>query len=181
MAMDPSVLLAVSQNGRPLAREHGFPCRVRIPRLYGMENVKWLESIEVVRSDYAGYWQERGWNDTAEVRTQSRIDVAGEDGEARVGTDTWIAGVAWAGARGISKVEVSTDNGDSWSEARLKEPLADNAWRLWAYRWTPQGRGEATVMCRATDGQGDVQPAELAPPHPAGATGWHTRGVEVSA
>lgn len=181
LGMDESVLLAVSQNGQPLTQEHGFPCRVRIPRLYGMENVKWLESIEVVRSDYRGYWQERGWKDTAEVLTQSRIDVAGEDGGARIGTETWIAGVAWAGARGISKVEVSTDGGDSWTEARLKDPVAENAWRLWAYRWTPVERGNATIMCRATDGEGGLQPAELAPPHPAGATGRHSVEVEVSA
>ncbi|MQB00573.1 MAG: molybdopterin-dependent oxidoreductase [Actinobacteria bacterium] len=181
LGMDESVLLAVSQNGRPLTQEHGFPCRVRIPRLYGMENVKWLESIEVVRSDYAGYWQQRGWKDTAEVRTQSRIDVAGEDSKATLGKETWIAGVAWAGARGVAKVEVSTDDGGTWAEAQLKDPVADNAWRLWAYRWTPIRRGEATIVCRATDGDGDVQTAELAPPHPAGATGWHSVKVKVEA
>jgi DMSO/TMAO reductase YedYZ molybdopterin-dependent catalytic subunit len=179
LAMDESVLLAVSQNGLPLTQEHGFPCRVRIPRLYGMENVKWLESIEVVRSDYRGYWQERGWKDTAEVRTQSRIDVAGDERNAKVGTETWIAGVAWAGARGISKVEVSVDNGDTWSEAQLKDPLADDAWRLWAYRWAPTTRGDVTIMCRATDGDGRTQPESPAPPHPAGATGFHSMTVAV--
>ncbi|MQB00578.1 MAG: hypothetical protein GEU78_09850 [Actinobacteria bacterium] len=140
-----------------------------------------LVAIQDVRSDYARYWQQRGWKDTAEVRTQSRNDVAGEDRSARAGADTWIAGVAWAGARGVSKVEVSTDDGDTWAEAQLKDPVAANAWRLWAYRWTPTTRGEATVLCRATDGDGDVQTAELAPPHPAGATGWHSVKVKVEA
>ena len=144
-----------------------------------MENVKWLESIEVVRSDYSGYWQERGWKDTAEVRTQSRIDVAGEERAALVGKETWIAGIAWAGSRGIQKVEVSTDGGDTWAEALLKEPLADDSWRLWAYRWTPSVQGEATVVSRATDGGGNTQTEDPAPPHPAGATGLHRVTVSV--
>jgi len=181
LGMEESVLLAVSHNGKPLTQEHGFPCRVRIPRLYGMENVKWLESIEVVRSDHRGYWQRRGWKDTAEVRTQSRIDVAGDEGTAAQGVETWVAGVAWAGTRGISKVEVSIDDGSTWTEAQLKDPVATNAWRLWAYRWTPERAGEVTVTCRATDGAGAVQTDELAPPHPAGATGYHSVAVAVRA
>ncbi|MGH2651261.1 MAG: molybdopterin-dependent oxidoreductase, partial [Actinomycetota bacterium] len=94
-AFDPSVILAVAQNGRPLTWEHGFPCRVRVPEVYGMKNVKWLEEIEVVGRDYRGYWEQRGWSDVATVRTQSRIDVVGPG--IRVGEPGWIAGVAWAG------------------------------------------------------------------------------------
>ena len=178
LARDPSVLLAVAQNRSPLTQEHGFPCRLRVPAIYGMKNVKWLSSIEVVGSDYLGYWQERGWSDDAVVHTESRIVVAGEDGSATRGEPTWVAGVAWAGARGISKVEVSVDGGGSWSEARLKKPIAPYAWRLWAFRWRPKDGGTALVVARATDGAGRVQIARRAPPHPAGATGYPS--VEVS-
>lgn len=180
VAQDPSVILAVSQNGRPLTRAHGFPCRVRVPGIYGMKNVKWLQSIELVETDYKGYWMERGWSDEAVVKTQSRIDVAGEDGAATVGAETWIAGIAWAGDRGIDGVEVSVDGGDSWEAAQMKEPVSDLSWRLWAYRWEPTRRGRTTVMCRATDGEGRVQPAERTDPHPAGAAGYHSREVEVA-
>jgi DMSO/TMAO reductase YedYZ molybdopterin-dependent catalytic subunit len=179
-AGDPSVLLAVSQNNKPLRQEHGFPCRVRIPAIYGMKNVKWLESIELVADDYGGYWQDRGWSDDATVRTESRIDVAGDDYAARVGTETWVAGVAWAGDRGISKVEVSTDGGGSWNEALIKEPIAPNAWTLWAYRWTPEGGGTVEVLSRATDGNGNAQTEATADPHPAGATGYPRVSVTVS-
>jgi DMSO/TMAO reductase YedYZ molybdopterin-dependent catalytic subunit len=179
-AMDPHVLLAVSQNGRPLTQDHGFPCRVRAPSYYGMKNVKWVTAIVVVGSNYNGYWQKRGWSDVALVRTQSRIDVAGDDRSARVGVQTWIAGVAWAGDRGISRVEVSTDGGSNWESAQLHDPVASNSWSLWAYRWTPEGRGTATVVCRATDGNGDVQTNKIVPPHPAGATGYHTLDVAVT-
>jgi DMSO/TMAO reductase YedYZ molybdopterin-dependent catalytic subunit len=180
VARDPAVLLAVSQNGAPLTREHGFPCRVRIPNIYGMKNVKWLEAIEVVAGDHQGYWQERGWSDEAVVRTQSRIDVAGDDHAARRGEPTWIAGIAWAGDRGISKVEVSTDAGATWSGARVKPPASRWAWSLWAYRWTPDKAGTAEVWCRATDGDGNVQSATPAPPHPNGAAGLHTVAVDVT-
>ena len=179
LARDPSVLLAIAQNRRPLTREHGFPCRLRVPPIYGMKNVKWITSIEAVGSDYSGYWQRRGWSDEAVVRTQSRIDVAGAEGAA-VGTPTWIAGVAWAGARGISKVEVSVDGGASWAEARLREPIGPLSWRHWTYRWTPRGAGSAEISCRATDGQGVVQTERSAPPHPAGATGYHRVTVQVA-
>jgi DMSO/TMAO reductase YedYZ molybdopterin-dependent catalytic subunit len=180
VALQPDALLAVSQNGAPLTQEHGFPCRVRIPSIYGMKNVKWLESIEVTPGDYRGYWQERGWSDVAVVRTQSRIDVAGDDLTARRGEETWIAGIAWAGERGISKVEVSTDGGVTWAETRLKEPISEASWTLWAYRWSPEEQGAVGVVCRATDGEGRVQTDRKEPPHPAGATGYHRLTVEVS-
>ena len=181
VARDPAVILAIAQNGEPLTRDHGFPCRVRIPAIYGMKNVKWVQAIEVVNVDYKGYWMKRGWSDRATVKTQSRIDVAGEGDGAAAGKPTWVAGVAWAGDRGISRVEVSTDGGTSWGAAELKEPLnGDASWRLWAYPWTPERPGEAFVMCRAVDGEGDAQQAEETPPHPSGAGGYHSVSVTVS-
>jgi DMSO/TMAO reductase YedYZ molybdopterin-dependent catalytic subunit len=179
VALDPAVLLAIAQNGEPLTQDHGFPCRVRIPAIYGMKNVKWLLSIEAVARDYKGYWMKRGWSDRAVVKTQSRIDVAGS-GSLRVGEPTWIAGVAWAGDRGVSRVEVSTDDGETWEEAELKDPLASASWRLWAYRWTPREAGPVALACRAVDGNGEVQSAGVTPPHPNGASGYHRVAVEVS-
>nr|MBA3349153.1 molybdopterin-dependent oxidoreductase [Actinomycetota bacterium] len=179
-ARSPSVLLAFAQNRRPLTQEHGFPCRVRVPSTYGMKNVKWIDSIEIVARDYKGYWMERGWSDLALVRTQSRIDVAGDSGAAVAGEATWIAGVAWAGDRGVERVEVSTDGGGTWSEAQLKEPIGPLTWRQWAFRWTPEEAGTTSVLCRATDGRGKVQTEAGAAPHPAGATGYHLREVTVS-
>ena len=178
VAMDPAVIVAVAQNGEPLTQEHGFPCRVRVPAIYGMKNVKWLEEIEAVGYDYKGYWMLRGWSDRAIVKTQSRIDVTPDEPVAS--EQYWIAGVAWAGDRGISRVEVSADGGDSWDDAQLRDPVAQASWRLWVYRWTPQESGGHEVACRAVDGNGEIQSAATAPPHPAGASGYHTVEVEVS-
>ena len=179
IAQDPRVLLAFGQNGEPLSQDHGFPCRVRVPPIYGMKNVKWLQEIEVVPNDYEGYWADRGWSDEAVVRTQSRIDVAGRD-DMSAGDRVWIAGIAWAGVRGISKVEVSTDGGETWDEAVLKEPVTPISWRQWAYAWEPDSSGEYEVLCRATDGEGETQTSDEAAPHPAGATGWHSVTVDVA-
>lgn len=180
VAMHPTVLLAVSQNGQPLTQAHGFPCRVRVPAIYGMKNVKWLEAIEIVPTDFQGYWMQRGWSDEAVIDTECRIDVAGDSNLARVGEQTWVAGIAWAGIRGIAKVEVSVDGGRTWSEAMLKDPVSPISWRHWAYEWTPDDRGRASVMARATDGEGRVQVKATAPPHPDGATGYPVSFVEVS-
>lgn len=177
-ARDRSAILAIGQNGQPLTMEHGFPCRLRIPALYGMLNAKWLQRIEVVSYDYKGYWAERGWLDVAFVRTQSRIDVAGP--VVAVGAPTWIAGVAWAGNRGVARVEVSTDAGESWDDAELRRPISELAWVQWAFPWTPDRPGTHEVACRATDGDGRVQDAQIRPPHPSGATGYPAVRVGVS-
>jgi DMSO/TMAO reductase YedYZ molybdopterin-dependent catalytic subunit len=181
VAMNEHVLIAVSQNGEPLTQEHGFPCRLRVPAIYGMKNVKWLESIELVNNDYQGYWMERGWSDEAVVKAESRIDVLGDDGSATVGEATWIAGIAWAGDRGISKVEVSTDEGRTWDEALLKDPINERTWRFWAYRWTPPDEGDVEIVCRATDGEGAVQTKREAEPHPSGASGYPSKSISVRA
>jgi DMSO/TMAO reductase YedYZ molybdopterin-dependent catalytic subunit len=178
-ALHPTVLLAVSQNGQPLTQAHGFPCRVRVPAIYGMKNVKWLQGIEVVRRDFQGYWMQRGWSDEAVIDTEARIDVIGSPDEPRTDEPTWIAGIAWAGIRGISKVEVSVDGGRTWSEAMLKDPISPISWRHWAYRWTPERSGTTMIVCRATDGEGVVQTSKVADPHPDGSTGYPSRRVEV--
>lgn len=176
-AMQPTALLAIGQNGRALTRDHGFPCRVRVPALYGMMNAKWVESITVIGSDHLGYWAKRGWSPIAEVRTQSRIETPQQ---AHVGEPTWIAGVAWAGDREISRVEVSIDAGQAWNSAVLAIPSSPVAWTQWAYRWTPDRAGTARVLCRASDGTGHRQARRKRRSQPSGATGYHEIDVPVS-
>lgn len=178
VANGPTALLAVAQNGEPLTTEHGFPCRLRVPRLYGMMNCKWLERIEAIDADAAGYWAQRGWSDVAIVRTQSRIDTVTPAPAA--GAECWVAGVAWAGDRGISRVEVSTDGGGSWSKALTRRPVSPVAWSQWAFKWTPERAGSNPLAVRAADGAGELQTASRSAPHPAGATGYHEVEVEVA-
>lgn len=170
-AMDGSTLIAIGMNGHVLPRAHGFPARLLSVGTYGMKNPKWLQSIEVVDRPYRGFWEQRGWTKSAIVKTGSRIDTP-PSGSAVAATAT-IAGVAFAGDRGISKVEVSTDGGHTWTRAQLKTALSPYTWRSWLFRWTPtRGRGQADVLVRAFDGRGIQQTPRLAAPYPSGATGY---------
>ena len=176
-AMQSTALVAFGQDGRQLTKAHGFPCRLRVPALYGMMNAKWVESIDVVGRNHRGYWAQRGWSETGEVRTQSRIDTPAQ---AQVGEPTWIAGIAWAADREISRVEVSIDDGRTWRPAQLRQPSSRVGWTQWAYAWRPNRAGVVTVRCRATDGRGIRQDPTHRTPHPDGATGYHTKEINVS-
>lgn len=178
-AMDPDTMLVYNLNGAPLPEEHGFPARLIVPGIFGMKNVKWLKSIEAVDDDFRGYWQQRGWDDLATVQTMSRIDVPAHGKELPLGVETQIGGIAFAGDRGISKVEVSTDDGKTWAEATLKPPLSPLTWVLWTYAWTPAETGSHKLVVRAWDGTGTAQTTDEAPPLPSGATGLDRSQVNV--
>jgi DMSO/TMAO reductase YedYZ molybdopterin-dependent catalytic subunit len=177
-AMDQSTLIAVGMNGHVLPRQHGFPARLLSTGTYGMKNPKWLVGIEVVDRPYTGFWEERGWSKAAVVKTSSRVDVP-EGGAVQV--PTTIAGVAFAGDRGVSKVEVSADGGRTWNEAELKTALSPLTWRQWRYRWVRAAGAVGLILVRATDGAGVLQSAVPAAPHPDGASGYDAVTVKLSA
>jgi DMSO/TMAO reductase YedYZ molybdopterin-dependent catalytic subunit len=159
------VLIAVGMNRKVLPREHGFPARLLAPGFFGMKQPKWLEAIEVVAQPFSGYWEERGWVKAAVVKTMSRVDAVtrGQGGLE-------VAGVAFAGIRGVARVEVSSDGGSTWREAELETALSTQTWRRW--RLPLRADGVDRVMVRAVDGEGNVQVAEPMDPHPSGATGY---------
>jgi DMSO/TMAO reductase YedYZ molybdopterin-dependent catalytic subunit len=178
-------ILAYEMNGVPLPIEHGFPLRVIVPGLYGMMNAKWITDIELVDKIYEGFWQRRGWANNAQYKTHSKIVFPGDALRNRfqqitatsgivVGSKSPIAGLAFAGDRGISKVEVSIDGGNNWQVASVKDPLSANCWVLWALDWVPQAKGKYNILVRATDGAGNLQTSEITDNYPSGATGYHS-------
>ncbi|HET6748945.1 MAG TPA: molybdopterin-dependent oxidoreductase, partial [Actinomycetes bacterium] len=172
-ALEPTTVVAYGMNGRSLPRAHGYPARIIVPGIYGMKNVKWLQRIEVVGYDYRGYWQRAdGWDNVAEVKTASRIDVPAELSAVDGGGGVVVAGVAWAGDRGVRRVEVSADDGRTWAPAVLRRELAAAAWRQWRLPWRPGGAGRVVLRVRAVDGHGVLQTAEQRPPLPSGASGY---------
>lgn len=172
-------MLAIGMNGEPLPVMHGFPARLIVPGVYGyVSATKWIESIEINRwTDAEGYWIPRGWAREAPIKTQSRIDVP-RRGEKVDAGPTKIAGVAWAQHTGVAKVEVRVDEGE-WIEATLSADLTDDAWRLWSVDWTAT-TGRHNIRVRATDKSGYTQIEEVSSVAPDGATGWHTRTVDVN-
>jgi DMSO/TMAO reductase YedYZ molybdopterin-dependent catalytic subunit len=177
-AMRDGVMLAHTMNGERLPKEHGFPLRLLAPGKYGMNQPKWITEIVLLDKEMLGYWGRRGWEPTATMKTGCRIDVP-VDFDV-VSGPTRIVGVAFSGDRGISRVEVSVDNGKTWREAVLKPALSPYTWVLWHYDWTDvRGEGRVELQARATDGRGELQSAIDRPSYPSGATGYHKVLVKV--
>lgn len=172
-------LLAIGMNGEPLPVEHGFPARLVVPGLYGyVSATKWVTDLELTRFDRAtAYWTDRGWAAKAPIKTASRIDVPGSFVDLPAGRAV-VAGVAWAQHRGVGSVEVQVDDGD-WLAADLADEASVDTWRQWFLEWDAEP-GNHTLRVRATDGAGDRQTDEQAPPFPDGSSGWHSVVVRVS-
>lgn len=189
-AMADGTILAYVMNGETLPKDHGYPVRAIVPGLYGMMNAKWITDIELVSGVHEGFWQRRGWTNTAAYHTGSWTVTPGDSGLRDrfslplsltdvAGNPIAVVGVAFAGDRGIQKVEVSTDRGNSWQPASLHDPLSKYTWVFWKFDWNPQNSGFHQIMVRATDGTGGVQVATMADPFPNGAAGLEVVDVNV--
>ncbi|HEV2033489.1 MAG TPA: molybdopterin-dependent oxidoreductase [Candidatus Dormibacteraeota bacterium] len=176
----PEILVAYALDGAPLPTSHGYPARILVPGHYGMKGPKWLESIDLASRDDGGYWESEGWDRRALVKTTARFDVPKDGDIAKAGKVSPLRGVAFAGTRGISKVEYSTDGGRNWSAANLRAPLSSLAWVLWEANWTPAQEGAHVLQVRAVDGTGASQERTLTSSYPSGASGYHTIHVDVA-
>jgi DMSO/TMAO reductase YedYZ molybdopterin-dependent catalytic subunit len=166
-------MLAYRMNGDILPRAHGYPARLLVPGHWGEINVKWVEELEILDEPAKGYWEQKGWHGTGPVNTVAKLYAVNDLSDGR----KQVAGHAYAGTRGISTVEVSTDGGSTWTEAELTEPLPGRSvWRQWKYEYQPPG-GRHEVVVRATDGEGSLQPKEENGPFPSGPTGWVSETV----
>jgi DMSO/TMAO reductase YedYZ molybdopterin-dependent catalytic subunit len=176
---DDRIMLCYAWDGKPLPEDHGFPLRIWIPDRFGMKQPKWITGIEVSDEYVPGYWVERGWDEVARVRTRSVIDTVAVDQiyERDGQTLVPIGGIAFSGARGISRVEVSVDGG-SWQETQLRTPLSETTWVIWRYDW-PFESGAHTFQVRCFEGDGVPQIAEDRSPRPSGATGIHSRSERL--
>jgi DMSO/TMAO reductase YedYZ molybdopterin-dependent catalytic subunit len=172
-AVDPRTILVHAMNGEPLPAEHGFPLKISIPNHYGMKQPKWIVRMEVIDHKGPGFWVDRSWSNRAIPQTTSVIDVVGKGVDSATGLIP-VGGIAWAGARGISQVEVQVDD-NPWEEAELRAPsLGPLTWVQWRYFWKARP-GKHVFRVRATDGLGNPQKTVVSSPHPDGATGLHEK------
>ncbi len=177
-AMDERTLLVHSMNGEPLTAAHGFPLRIFIPGHYGMKQPKWIVSLEAVDKVGPGYWVDRSWDVRAVPKTTSVVDrIVPDRSGSQPGTIS-VGGIAYAGQKGISRVEVQVDGGP-WTEVRLRRPpLGPLTWVEWRYDW-PAGSGRHVFRVRAYNGQGVLQETDSKDTFPAGATGIHERQASI--
>ncbi len=168
---DPETLIVYEMNGQPLPREHGFPARLLVPGRYGMKDPKWLAGIRAMTQEYQGWYEQRNWNKDGVIKTMSRIDVP-VDGTRLTAGEQRVAGIAYAGDRGLSKVEFSTDDGGTWHTAQILESMAGkDAMVRWEGTFVVPASGSVTISMRATDGMGEPQTEEFQLPQPDGASG----------
>ena len=170
------VLLAYKMNDVDLPPEHGFPLRAIVPGWYAMASIKWLQRIIVTDRPFNGYyqtldyafWKRRG--DNAELVPLSEMQIKAEIAQPSEGetvpanSNVRVHGAAWTSNGEITKVEISSDDGATWNEAKLLGEAKPDAWRLWECNWkTPARSGKATLIARAADSNGRTQPTERDP------------------
>ncbi len=185
-ALEQDVMLVYSMNGEPLNYKHGFPLRVLIPGRFGMKQPRWLTKISFTSEEKPGYWANRGWSKTAFIAPLSRIDYPTRGLVFKPGEVVKAKGIAAAGNKQITKVEVSTDGGDTWLEATLQPKRSKWAWTQWTLDWTAEA-GKADlgdiksgrqfiVRCYA---DGVVQGSEERDSLPEAASGLHRLTISV--
>jgi DMSO/TMAO reductase YedYZ molybdopterin-dependent catalytic subunit len=169
-ALDPNVMLAYALNGAPLPPDHGFPLRLIVPGWYGMTQIKWLTRIEVLDRRYEGAHMARNYHTLRDdgmlvetsisknhlksvvARATRRKDASGKYAYR-------IAGAAWGGPLPLKSLEVRVDSGP-WRPATLGERHGDYAWTLWSLDWSDATPGPHSLVSRAVDTEGNVQPTE---------------------
>jgi DMSO/TMAO reductase YedYZ molybdopterin-dependent catalytic subunit len=169
--LEADSLLAYRMNGAELPIRHGYPLRVLIPGRYGEENPKWLTRIALTNDFVGGLYSNQGWYN-GPLHTISRIDQPYMESSITVGETVQMGGIAFAGNRGIQKVEVSVDGGNSWRPATLDPAASKDSWVFWKATWRPTAAGSYTLMPRAVDGTGAPQISVKQGTVPNGTTGY---------
>ncbi len=165
-------LLVYAMNGVFLPDAHGAPLKVEVPGRYGFKNMKWLARIEAVAAPFKSVWTQEGWTETAIDQTLSRIDTI-----MPTANGATIVGIAFAGTRGINRVEVQINDGE-WQAAQLNAPpLSEDTWVQW--RLDTILRGDLRVTVRGVDGAGTPQIETPMHQFPNGATGLQTLNEKI--
>jgi|KBSSwiStaDraftv2_1062776.scaffolds.fasta_scaffold00613_13 Sulfite oxidase and related enzymes len=169
-AMKPEVLLVWDMNGAPLEPTHGAPVRLLVPGWYGVSNVKWMDHIHVQDTRFMGRFMSRDyvtlipqkigdqtvWNETSVSRIRIKSMVARL---TRTGTRYTASGFVLNDGTALKSVEVRVDNGP-WQAAKMDGANTQYSWKLFTYEWNNLTPGEHTIVSRATDVNGVVQPEE---------------------
>jgi hypothetical protein len=173
-ALHPDTLLAYEMNGQTLPIQHGFPLRVITPGWASDSWVKWLQHIEVLDHEFEGFWMKSAYRhpthpippgtavDPSEMIPVTALNVksviAVPVGWAKPGP-VRVQGTAWSNTSPVSKVDVSTDGGQTWKRAKLTGQQTKYGWRIWRHDWKA-AEGKYTLISRATNVAGQTQPLD---------------------
>ena len=164
-------LLAWEMNGAPIPITHGGPLRLIVPGYYGCNSIKYVRAIAFAERESEAEIHRTGYRmrpigvpgspdqpSMWRMAVKSWVNGPGADDTPVLAGSVTFYGVALSGERGIRKVEVSLDEGNTWTDARLEGPdLGPNAWRAFSYT-VELPVGKHTIVSRATDTKGDAQP-----------------------
>ncbi len=174
-ALDPNTLLAIRMNDEPLSLLHGAPLRLITPGWMAESCMKWLTDLTVQEDEAKGYYMETAYRYPSEPIVPSKpadktrmlpVEAMVVKSVIAQPTDEMIVhrgpvvieGVAWTGEGRIVRVDVSTDEGRTWQQAALLREDVPYAWRQWRLVWQAKEVGPHTILSRATDDGGHVQP-----------------------
>ncbi len=160
-------LLVYAQNGERLRPEHGYPLRLFLPGWEGNASIKWLRRLKVGREPFMTREETSKYTDSLPdgtarqfsfgMEAKSVITYPAVDHRLRGKGYYEITGLAWTGQGRVKRVDVSTDGGATWREARIDGPVLDRALTRFRADWQWDG-GPAVLQSRVTDETGYVQP-----------------------
>jgi len=164
-----STLLAYEMNGEPLPIKHGFPLRALALGWTGANCVKWLNKITLLDRPFEGFFMDKVYRKfqqnqdpkEGEIVTSMKLKsiiLQPESGKTLSKGRIIILGAAYAGTSQVERVEISLDQGATWNSAEFIGPNEPYSWRQWQYVWVVESPGEYTIMARATDSSGNLQP-----------------------
>ncbi len=172
VALHPDILVAYKYNGSAIPFKHGYPLRLIVPQWYAMASVKWLKTITVINHPFQGPFQSIDYNyypykdsdigkrPVTTININSTIQQPLEYTALGTGVHQ-IEGIAYTGQGVITQVEISFNGGKDWEQATLQQdPSQPYTWTHWTYTWHASQKGEYTIMSRAKDSTGRIQPEE---------------------
>ena len=177
--------VAYEMNGQPVPLHHGGPLRLVVPGWYGMASTKWLTHVHARATESDNHFMARGYRyadgSPVDLMRVKSIITTPLDGDQVKAAATRVTGVAWTGAGTVSQVEISSDGGVNWQQARFTSDARPGTWRLWEADVAIRSGGEQRLRARATDSAGTRSPSAPRPIRPATATTRSTRYASMRA
>lgn len=174
-AMEEHTLIAFEMNDGPLPKVHGYPMRLVVPGWVGSASTKWVHTVTVLDAPFRGTYMDDSYRIprrpvrpgdrmpkdaaiTEDWPVKSMITHPAPNATFKVGKPVLIEGRAWVGEGAIDRVEVSFNEGRTWQRAAINSGGDKYAWRIFSFEYWPRDSGYVTVLARASDDRGNVQP-----------------------